>query len=198
MRRLKTFLLVLVGIATTACASSRTVTIQKCRFAVEVPKGWLIKESGTECKFWLDPTNWEQLTKASEYVASDHAVTIDIHRVPLEEAMAIAGLERETDGSWVYPGRQVDTAEPCSTKFASGQCVTVFYGRFRKDGEGGYQGLGDTPLVILSDGEYSAVITIDYGGTDIVESFRFTPAVVEQPSGLQQRNPRGPSLRSVR
>ena len=99
----------------------------------------------------------------------EHAITVKVYRAAFPETAAKAHFFMFDDGKWRIVGRGNDFPVPIKTSCCFGLRGHMTYGRFRKDGTGGYQGLAEYDHAILGNARSSVVVSAPGGDTSAFE-----------------------------
>jgi hypothetical protein len=159
-----------------------TFHVAACGIQFEYPRPWRARalpqpgqllsrmdRENLQCVVVLDPPGWDEERKASKYEIEDHAIFLRVYRAAFPEASVKGRFFLADDGKWRILGRANDFPVPLVTSCCFGLRGKMTYGRFLKDGTGGYQGLGTYDHAILSGLRKSVIASAPGGHTAVFD-----------------------------
>ena len=133
-----------------------------CHVSFDVPRRWIVEVRRDVpekvCEIATEPRNREKLVEEGGGVWR-HGVSVEVLALDFDKAVeADGGFGKEDDGSWVVYGRQGMTS-PASEISANGwKGLTAVSESGCHFEEGGYAGLCEVFVALVSNGNWSAVV----------------------------------------
>jgi hypothetical protein len=191
MRKTATLsIFILAGLLPIRAAANEEYTTFRavvCGIQFEYPRTWRARtlprinrvlsraqRENLQCVVVIDPPAWDEELKASEYEIEDHAIFLNVYREAFPETAVKGRFFLQDDGRWRILGRANDFPVPLATSCCFGLRGQMTYGRFRKDGTGGYQGLGTYDHAILSSIGKSVIASAPGGHTVVFDRVLLT------------------------
>jgi hypothetical protein len=147
-----------------------------CPVQFHYPRTWRARalrspqsNDGPTCVVVVDPPNWNHIRDAAEFELEDHAIRITVYRAAFPETASKGRFFLFEDGKWRIVGRGNDFPVAIKTNCCFGLRGHMTYGRFKKGGVGGYQGLGEYDHAILGNARNSVVVSAPGGDTSVFE-----------------------------
>lgn len=166
----------LLSLQANAGETPATFQSTACHVQFRYPRTWRARTlprprsgGGPQCVIVVDPPAWNRILNASEYEVEGHAIFVKVYHAAFSETAAKARFFLLDDGKWRILGRGNDFPAPIATSCCFGLRGHMTYGRFRKNGEGGYQGLGEYDHAILSSTRKTVVVSAPGGNTPVFE-----------------------------
>jgi hypothetical protein len=169
IREVRTFILLLLLVPAALAAAESEFHNTTCGVRFQYPASWTARvlprtaDSLLRCTVAIDPPDWAQTLDRDAFAVEEHAIYVKVYSAAFPDVAVKGKFYLFDDGKWRIVGRGNDFPKTIQTPCCFGLYGKLTYGRFRKGGTGGYQGLGEYDHAILATAHISIIASAPGG-----------------------------------